>query len=139
MAHSDRSGSRTSSPRTSREVSLGELERRIDRLESRHALADLAAGYCAAIDAKDLAALVALFTADATFNDLRGPAAIGSFFSGWMAEHGPSFHVPHAQTIEFSSDDEATAIVTGHAEQRKGDEVWLMGVEYTDRYRRDAR
>lgn len=117
---------------------MDDLERRIDRLESRQALSDLAASYCSTVDAKDVVALVALFTTDASFNDLRGSAAIGSFFGTWMAEQGPSFHFPHSHVIVFRSDDEASGLVTGHAEQRKGDEVWVMGVQYSDRYRREA-
>jgi hypothetical protein len=117
---------------------LGELEQRVDRLESRQALSDLAAAYCIAIDERDLTTLVSLFTPDAGFNDLLGSEAIGLFFARWMAEHGPSFHSPDSQLVTFVSDEEATGVVTGHAEQKQGDVVWVMGMRYVDRYRRES-
>jgi hypothetical protein len=29
-------------------------------------------------------------------------------------------------------------VVTAHAEQRKGDEVWIMAIRYSDEYRREG-
>lgn len=117
---------------------MNQLEQRIDRIESRHAIGELLAAYCSTIDAKDAAALGALFAEEAHFGDLRGRKAIVDFFLGWMADWGPSFHHPHALTLNFTSNDVATGIVTGHAEQRRGDEVWVMAIRYTDGYRRES-
>ncbi len=113
---------------------MNDVEARVERLEARHQLADLAAAYCAAVDAKDAAAVAALFTEEGGLNDLRGRAAVAAFFERWMAETGPSFHYPHAQLLEFQAGSDATGVVTGHAEQRSGAETWVMGVRYTDRY-----
>lgn len=117
---------------------MNDLEARIDILESRHQLADLAAAYCTAVDGKDAAGLAGLFTEDGGLNDLRGRLAVEEFFRGWMAATGPSFHYPHAQVVEFESADRARGVVTGHAEQRQDGATWVMGVRYGDRYRRDA-
>jgi ketosteroid isomerase-like protein len=116
---------------------VNELEQRIDRIESRQAIDDLLAAYCSTVDAKDALALGALFAEEAHFGDLRGRKAIVDFFAGWMADWGPSFHYPHAITLEFSSSDAATGVVTGHAEQRKDDEAWVMAIRYSDEYRRE--
>ena len=117
---------------------MNELEQRIDRIESRQEIGDLLAAYCAAVDAKNAGALGALFAEQAHFGDLRGRNAIAEFFSGWMAEWGPSFHYPHAITVEFTSADVATGAVTAHAEQKKGDEVWVMAIRYSDEYGREG-
>jgi ketosteroid isomerase-like protein len=117
---------------------VNELEERIDRIESRQAIGDLLAAYCSAVDAKDALALGALFDEQAHFGELRGRKAIVDFFSGWMAEWGPSFHYPHAVSMEFTSGDLATGAVTAHAEQRKGEEVWVMAIRYSDEYRREG-
>ncbi len=117
---------------------MNDVEARIERLESRQQLADLAAAYCAAVDGKDPAVLAELFTEDGGLNDLRGQTAVEEFFRDWMAATGPSFHYPHAQVLEFESPDVATGVVTGHAEQRSGEQTWVMGVRYTDRYRRQG-
>jgi ketosteroid isomerase-like protein len=114
------------------------LERSIDRLESRVAIGELAAAYCSNVDGKDARGLAQLFTDDATFGELRGPDAIRDFFSRWMAEWGVSFHYPHAHTVDFVTADEATGLVTAHAEQRRGDQVWVMGLRYRDAYRRET-
>lgn len=117
---------------------MNELEQRIDRIESRQAIGDLLAAYCSTIDAKDAAALGTLFAEDAHFGELRGRKAIVDFFVGWMADWGPSFHYPHALTLNFTANDVASGVVTGHAEQRKGDEVWVMAIRYSDGYRREG-
>ncbi len=40
------------------------------------------------------------------------------------------------QVIDFQSQEMATGVVTGHAEQRRESDVWVMAVRYTDAYRR---
>jgi ketosteroid isomerase-like protein len=117
---------------------VNELEQRIDRIESRLAIGDLLSAYCSAVDAKDPAALATLFLEGATFGDMKGRRAIAEYFAGWMAEWGPSFHYPHALTVNFASGDVATGVVTAHAEQRKRDEVWVMALRYSDEYLREG-
>ncbi len=55
---------------------MSELEDRIDRLESRHAVVDLVAPYCALVDDKDADGVAALFTVDGRLNDIEGRPAI---------------------------------------------------------------
>jgi len=111
---------------------------RLERLESRQALRDLAASYCAAVDGKDAERLGSLFTADGTLSGMNGRDAIVVSMGRWMEAHRESFHAVHDQLVEFTSPDSATGTVTGHAEQRRGDEVWVMAIRYTDSYRREA-
>jgi ketosteroid isomerase-like protein len=115
-----------------------DLEARLERLEARQALRELAGAYCAAVDGKDAERLAALFTVDGTLSGMRGPAVIVASMRRWMAAHRETFHSVHDQQVEFTSPDTATGSVTGHAEQRRGDEVWVMAIRYTDAYRREA-
>jgi ketosteroid isomerase-like protein len=118
------------------------LEQRLQRLEDRFAISDLAASYCSAIDVRDLARFLSLFTDDIVLRHgdgvmrLDGKAAVESYYQERFAGYGYTFHYPHACTVTFHGDDEATGIVTGHAEMGVGGELVLAAIKYTDRYRR---
>src|SRR3954471_9238211 len=95
---------------------------KIQRLEDRFAFQDLVASYCSAIDGRDLARFVSLFTDDAVMRHrdgvmrLDGRDAIEAYYTTRFAGYGFTFHYPHAATVRFASADEATGDVTGHAE-----------------------
>src|SRR5215204_1881112 len=96
------------------------VKERVKRLEDRFAIQDLVASYCNAIDGRDLARFVSLFTDDAVMRH----------------RDGVTFHYPHAVTVTFLSNDEATGEVTGHAEMGVDGQLVLASIRYTDRYRR---
>ena len=51
---------------------LSDIERRIDRLESRHAISELVAAYGMACDDHDMSLLMSLFTEDASLDTPSG-------------------------------------------------------------------
>jgi uncharacterized protein (TIGR02246 family) len=118
---------------------------KIQRLEDRFAIQDLVASYCSAIDGRDLARFVSLFTDDAVMRHrdgvmrLDGREAIETYYTARFARYGFTFHYPHAVTVNFDSADEATGQVTGHAEMGVEGQLVLASIRYTDRYRRVGR
>ena len=50
---------------------------------------------------------------------------------------GPSFHIPHSQTVTFVDDDTATGVVTAHAELGMDDGSFWVALRYHDDYRRE--
>jgi uncharacterized protein (TIGR02246 family) len=118
------------------------VEGRIQRLEERFAISDLVASYCSAIDERDLARFVSLFTEDAVLRHrdgvmrLDGKPAIEAYYTQRFADYGYTFHYPHACTVKFEGPDEARGSVTGHAEMSIEGQLVLAAIRYTDRYRR---
>ena len=119
-----------------------DIETRIRRLEDRQALSDLVATYGRVVDDRDLDALRALWTDDAVFESTVGPVSgrdeVVDHYVERMRMFEASFHIPHSQTVEFASDDEAHGIVTAHAELGMPDGAFWVALRYHDRYRRTA-
>jgi hypothetical protein len=67
---------------------------------------------------------------------LEGKAAIASYYTQRFAGYGFTFHYPHAVTVSFESPDQATGLVTGHAEMGVEGQLVLASIRYADRYRR---
>jgi uncharacterized protein (TIGR02246 family) len=118
------------------------LEARVRAIEDRIAIGELVSAYCLAIDERDLDRFLSLFTDDAALRHedgvmrLDGLAAIREYYMQRFAGYGVTFHTPHSQVVEFVGPDEATGVVTGHAEMSEGGELVLAAIRYRDRYRR---
>jgi len=121
-----------------------ELERRIDRLESRFAIEELVTAYCEACDEHDIPRLGALFTEDAVYGSpggvLRsvGRSEIVSMFVRTFKARGPGFHWTHDLVIRFDDDrpNHATGTVASHAETSVNGVPSLAAMKYDDEYRR---
>jgi uncharacterized protein (TIGR02246 family) len=124
---------------------IDELRRRIDRLESRHEIAELVSAYAVACDEHDVPRLVGLFTADAELDSpskvmvARGRDAIERFFVRVFKTRGPAYHWTHDHFVRFDDTDpaRATGLVLSHAETTPGNEVSLAAMRYNDAYRRE--
>ena len=118
------------------------VKERVKRLEDRFAIQDLLASYCSAIDGRDLARFVSLFTDNAVMRHrdgvmrLDGRQAIEAYYTSRFAGYGFTFHYPHAVVVTFESADDATGDVTGHAEMGVDGQMVLASIRYSDRYRR---
>ncbi len=123
-----------------------DLLARLDRLESRFAIAELVTDYAVACDEHDMDKLMGLFTEDAAFASpsgamvANGRAAIESMFIELFKVRGPAFHWTHDHTLRFdgSSADRANGIVLAHAETCPSGVASLAAMRYHDDYRRDA-
>ncbi len=122
----------------------GDLLRRIDRLESRHAIAELISVYGIACDDHDIPRLMGLFTPNAEFDTKSGLmhaknlAAIEQMFIEAFKIRGPAFHWSHDHIVEFdeTNADRALGTVLSHAETTPNGEPSLAAMRYEDEYKR---
>ncbi len=125
---------------------LEELKARVDRLETRAAITELASNYASACDEHDMPRLMGLFTPDACFDSpsgamvANGRVAIEALFIELFKIRGPAFHWTHDVTVKIDREnpDRATGRVYSHAETTPGDVVSLAAMRYDDEYRRDG-
>ncbi len=121
------------------------LKRQIDRLESRHTIADLATAYAIACDEHDMPRLIDLFTPDGCFDSpsgamvANGREAIEEMFIGLFKVRGPAFHWTHDHSVRFDETDPnaASGLVLSHAETCPDGTVSVAAMRYHDDYRRD--
>lgn len=117
---------------------------RLDRLESRAAIAALATRYALACDEHDMPALLALFTDDAEIcspsglMQASGKAAIEAMFDRMLSIRGPAYHWTHDHLIDMdpADPDRATGLLLGHAETTPGGVASIAALRYHDVYRR---
>lgn len=122
------------------------LESRIDRLESRDSIRELAGRYGLVIDDHDLEGIGQLFTEDAVFRsrdgvmEARGRQQIVDQFIGRFQVLGISNHFTHDHiiTIDASDPDHAEGLVTSHAEAWRNGQALIGAMRYYDKYQREA-
>lgn len=122
---------------------LAALTRRIRALEDRAELRELVARYGIAVDDRDIDALSALFTPDASFRSVDGVmSALGrdaviEQFRGRFAALKATNHIAHDQILEPGpGPDAASGLVSSHAEVCRDGRVLIAALRYRDRYRR---
>lgn len=119
---------------------LAEIRARLDRLESRDEIRQLASKYALALDMRDMDAMVNLFPADVAAGGGKvGRAALKAWLSETMRRQftGTSHHVG-TQIIEFTDADRAVGVVYSKNEHETGAEWIIMQMMYFDRYERIA-
>lgn len=115
---------------------------RIDRLESKDAIRELATAYAIACDEHDMQRLMNLFTEDAAFDAPNGATvadgkgAIRTMFENTFKIRGPAYHWTHDVTIEIDAHnpDTATGQVLSHAETTPSGVVSIAAMRYADNY-----
>jgi uncharacterized protein (TIGR02246 family) len=123
---------------------VSDLAARLLRIEDRQAISDLISAYTFAIDNRDLDWGVDLFTEDGCFRsadgvmNATGREAIAEQYRGRFAALGFNLHVTHDQLVRFTSEDEATGLVSCHAEVVRNGETMITAMRYHDSYRRCA-
>lgn len=123
---------------------LEDLRRRVERLEARAEISELASAYAVACDEHDMPRLLGLFTEDACFDSpsglmvAKGREAIAQMFVKTFKIRGPAFHWTHDHFIRFddADPDAASGLVLSHAETTPNNEVSLAAMRYQDDYRR---
>lgn len=122
-----------------------EVLARLDRLESKDAIRQMATAYAIACDEHDMPRLTNLFTDDATFDAPNGAmvadgkTAIVTMFEETFKIRGPAYHWTHDVTIEMDPQDpdKATGLVLSHAETTPNGVVSIAAMRYVDNYRRE--
>jgi ketosteroid isomerase-like protein len=120
------------------------LLRRIDRLEARFDIGELATAYAIACDEHDMDRLIGLFTEAAQFDSpsgimrAEGRDAIRAMFVRMFRIRGPAFHWTHDRSVAFdeADADRATGTVLSHAETSPDGKTSLAAMRYDDTYRR---
>lgn len=123
-----------------------DLMRRIDRLESRHAIAEIVALYCKACDDRDVPLLRSLFTEDAVVASKDGMMvsdgidSVMDMYRKRFEVLGISVHWTHDTIIRFDEDDpdRATGEIFCHAEAHRNGQTLIGSLRYHDTYRREA-
>ena len=123
---------------------LNDLIRRVEKLEARAEIGELASAYAVACDEHDMQRLLGLFTDDAVFDSpsqlmmASGVAEIEAMFVRMLSIRGPAFHWTHDHFVRFDEarPDEASGMVLSHAETTPDDVVSIAAMRYEDRYRR---
>ena len=131
---------------TNTAVTLASLAARLDRLESKDAIRDIATAYAIACDEHDMPRLMNLFTVDACFDApngsmvAKGKAAIQTLFEKTFKIRGPAYHWTHDITIEIdpADPDRGTGLVLSHAETTPNGVVSIAAMRYQDDYRRES-
>ena len=124
---------------------LEDVLTRIDRLESKEAIRELATAYAIACDEHDMPRLTSLFTEDACFDApngamvAQGKRAIVAMFEETFKIRGPAFHWTHDVTVSLDDADpnRARGLVLSHAETTPNDVVSIAAMRYQDEYRRE--
>lgn len=123
---------------------MSNLEKRLDRLESRAEILALISHYCKACDDRDVPLLRSLFRDDSWVRSADG-RMIGEGVDDIMEMYrvrfevlGLSVHWTHDTVITFDPDnpDRATGEVFCHAESVRNKEVLIGSLRYEDEYRR---
>jgi ketosteroid isomerase-like protein len=92
-------------------TTLEELATRIERLEARDAINELASSYAIACDEHDIPRLSSLFTEDAVFDSpsgvmkAKGREAIIAMFVGLFKIRGPGYHWTHDKFVRINEND----------------------------------
>ncbi len=117
---------------------LAEIRDRLDRIESRDEIRQLASKYALALDMRDMDALVGLFPEDVRAGGGKtGRAALKAWFAQTLSQQfdGTAHHIGN-QIIEFLDADTAIGIVYSKNEHETGADWVIMQMMYHDRYER---
>jgi hypothetical protein len=112
-----------------------DLAERIDRLESIHAIQQLAIRYAIAVDSRDIDAWLALFPDDIDCGKRgRGREALRGFIAPLLRDFYRTVHFICGHQIEFVDRDHAIGRVYCRAEHERGEEWIVQAICYFDQY-----
>lgn len=122
-------------------MTTDDLAARIERIESRQAIADLPTRYARAVDARDIDTWLSLFVEDVDCGRRgTGREALRTFIDPGVRTFYRSVHFICGHVVDFDDTDNATGTVYCRAEHEDGDQWVAMAIIYFDRYvRRDGR
>lgn len=114
-----------------------EIAARLDRIEARAAIQDLAVRYAIAVDSRDVDAWTALFVPDVNCGRFgTGPEALRQSIEPSLRNFYRSIHMVCGHAIDFDTPDRATGMVYCRAEHEVGERWIVMAIIYSDEYAR---
>jgi len=117
-------------------MTAGDLAERIQQLEDRAAIADLAVRYCVAIDDGDYDGMLDMYTEKATLGEVVGRHEVVDLLRTIRAGYGRTVHIPEAHTITLIDPTHATGLVLSHAELDIQHTTVHTYIRYYDEYER---
>lgn len=120
------------------------LEQRIQRLEDRAEIQELAVLYGFIMDERDERGIREIFMENATLRSQDGVFAANGIdeivdtYLGRFKALGPTNHYSHGHVVRFSEDDPDAAfgLIASHAEVVRNDVPMQVALRYKDEYRR---
>lgn len=113
------------------------IEQRLARLEAYEAIRQLASRYAAALDRRDVGAMVELFVEDVRTGDGGvGRDALAAWLDPVLRPYRITFHLIGNHVIDLADDDHASGIVYCRPEHEVGRQWIVMPMQYWDRYER---
>jgi hypothetical protein len=120
---------------------MGEIVRRLDRVEAVQALQLLACRYAASIDARDIEQFISLYVRDVQVGGSRGRDALRSHTKDLFRHNhmGRTIHLVCGHTIELDENDPSVATGTVYCRaEHEHDGRWVIAsMQYWDRYQRE--
>jgi hypothetical protein len=117
-------------------MTAGDLAERIQQIEDRAAIADLAVRYCVAIDDGDYDGLLEMYTEKATLGEVVGRYEVVDLLRTIRAGYGRTIHIPEAHTVTLVDPTHATGLVLSHAELDIQQTTVHTYIRYYDEYER---
>lgn len=119
------------------DITYEEIAARLDRVESRGAIEDLAVRYAIAVDSRDLDTWTGLFVPDVNCGRFGiGREALRNSIEPALRNFYRSMHLVCGHAVDFEGPDRATGMVQCRAEHEVGDRWIVMAIIYDDQYAR---
>lgn len=118
-------------------ITIEDLAERLDRMESRAAIKDLAVRYAIAVDSRDVEAWTQLFVPDVDCGRFgTGREALRQSIEPALRNFYRSMHMVSGHAVDFDGPDRAAGMVYCQAEHEVGARWIVMAIIYADEYAR---
>ena len=111
-----------------------QLAQLVQRVDDRQQLSELISRYGIAVDDRDFDTLSSLFAPDAQFQHVKGRDAVIAFYKMRTALFSTSTHYAHTWHFDFSSETQASGVVSASAELCIQGQTVRLSLRYLDRY-----
>jgi len=117
------------------------LTERVNRLQTRADLTDLADRYGHLLDDRDWHGITACFTRNGRLKfkggEVVGRAQLDAFYRAQLPKNEFTFHYRHSHVITIIDAERATGVVSAHAEHGRDGTCVLAAVRYYDDYAKE--
>jgi hypothetical protein len=115
-------------------TSQEQLVQLVQRVDDRQQLSELISRYGIAVDDRDFDTLASLFAPDVQFQHVKGRDAVIAFYKMRTALFSTSTHYAHTWHFDFSSETQASGVVSASAELCIQGQTVRLSLRYIDRY-----